>query len=159
EGSLGCTVVDSGFGPRLAEIEAGLAAAVPQAPRWLINTHWHFDHTDGNAAFAAADATILAHANCRFRLEILNSDSALYGGSSNIGNEGAVSARADLSFDRRDNARGIPKSVVVDEAFTWGEEHRPSIPWQDTVIYEAHVKGLTQLHEDVPPAWRGTYRG
>src|SRR5262249_49760485 len=99
------------------------------------------------------------HANCRFRLEILNSDSALYGGSSNIGNEGAVSARADLSFDRRDNARGIPKSVVVDEAFTWGEEHRPSIPWQDTVIYEAHVKGLTQLHEDVPPAWRGTYRG
>jgi glyoxylase-like metal-dependent hydrolase (beta-lactamase superfamily II) len=90
EGSLGCTVVDSGFGPRLAEIEAGLAAAVPQAPRWLINTHWHFDHTDGNAAFAAADATMLAHANCRFRLEILNSDSALYGGSSNIGNEGAV---------------------------------------------------------------------
>ena len=71
----------------------------------------------------------------------------------------AGSARADLSFDRRDNARGIPKSVVVDEAFTWGEEHRPSIPWQDTVIYEAHVKGLTQLREDVPPAWRGTYRG
>src|SRR5215472_16541572 len=69
QGSLGCTVVDSGFGPRLAEIEAGLAAAVPQAPRWLINTHWHFDHTDANAAFAAAGATILAHANCRFRLE------------------------------------------------------------------------------------------
>jgi cyclase len=68
EGSLGCTVVDGGFGPRLAEIERGLAAALPQAPRWLINTHWHFDHTDGNAAFAAAGATILAHANCRFRL-------------------------------------------------------------------------------------------
>jgi hypothetical protein len=43
-------------------------AAHPQAARWLINTHWHFDHTDGNAAFAAAGATILAHANCRFRL-------------------------------------------------------------------------------------------
>jgi glycogen operon protein len=71
----------------------------------------------------------------------------------------AGSARADLSFDRRDNARGMPKSVVVDEAFTWGEERRPSIPWQDTIIYEAHVKGLTQLREDVPPAWRGTYRG
>jgi len=71
----------------------------------------------------------------------------------------AGSARTDLSFDRRDNARGMPKSMVVDEAFTWGEERRPSIPWQDTIIYEAHVKGLTQLREDVPPAWRGTYRG
>ena len=69
------------------------------------------------------------------------------------------SPRADLSFDRRDNARGMPKSMVVDEAFTWGEERRPAIPWQDTIIYEAHVKGLTQLREDVPPAWRGTYRG
>jgi isoamylase len=71
----------------------------------------------------------------------------------------AGSARADLSFDRRDNARGMPKSVVVDEAFTWGKERRPAIPWEDTIIYEAHVKGLTQLREDVPPAWRGTYRG
>jgi isoamylase len=71
----------------------------------------------------------------------------------------AGSPRADLSFDRRDNARGMPKSMVVDEAFTWGEERRPSIPWQDTIIYEAHVKGLTQLRDDVPPAWRGTYRG
>src|SRR5467141_5034230 len=68
------------------------------------------------------------------------------------------SARGDLSFDRRDNARGMPKSMVVDEAFTWGEEPRPSIPWQDTIIYEAHVKGLTQLREDVPPAWRGRFR-
>jgi glycogen operon protein len=71
----------------------------------------------------------------------------------------AGSARADLSFDRRDNARGMPKSVVVDEAFTWGEDRRPAIPWEDTIIYEAHVKGLTQLRADVPPAWRGTYRG
>jgi isoamylase len=67
--------------------------------------------------------------------------------------------RADLSFDRRDNARGMPKAVVVDPAYTWGEERRPSIPWEDTIIYEAHVKGLTQLREDVLPAWRGTYRG
>jgi glycogen operon protein len=71
----------------------------------------------------------------------------------------AGSARTDLSFDRRDNARGMPKCVVVDEAFTWGKERRPAIPWVDTFIYEAHVKGLTQLREDVPPAWRGTYRG
>ena len=71
----------------------------------------------------------------------------------------AGSARADLSFDRRDNARGMPKGVVVDEAFTWGAERKPATPWEDTIIYEAHVKGLTQQREDVPPAWRGTFRG
>jgi isoamylase len=70
----------------------------------------------------------------------------------------AGSARADLSFDRRDNARGMPKAVVIDEAFTWGEERRPAIPFEDIIIYEAHVKGLTQQRDDVPPAWRGTFR-
>jgi isoamylase len=69
------------------------------------------------------------------------------------------SPRADLSFDRRDNARGMPKSVVIDPAFTWGSTHRPSVPWEDTIFYEAHVKGLTQLREDVPQAWRGLFRG
>ena len=67
--------------------------------------------------------------------------------------------RADLSFDRRDNARGMPKAAVIDEAFTRGEERRPLVPWEDTIIYEAHVKGLTQLRDDVPPAWRGKFRG
>ncbi len=69
------------------------------------------------------------------------------------------SPRADLSFDRRDNARGVPKAVVVDDSFNWGRrEERPNIPWEDTIIYEAHVKGLTQLREDIPPGVRGTYR-
>src|SRR5262249_29548899 len=53
----------------------------------------------------------------------------------------AGSARADLSFDRRDNARGMPKALVIDEAFSWGSERRPCISWEDTIIYEAHVKG------------------
>jgi glycogen operon protein len=69
------------------------------------------------------------------------------------------SARADLSFDRRDNSRGLPKSVVVDEAFTWGDDRSPNIPWHDTIIYEAHVKGLTVQRSDVPPGWRGSFRG
>jgi isoamylase len=71
----------------------------------------------------------------------------------------AGSARADLSFDRRDNARGMPKSVVVDQAFTSARDRLPHIPWESTIIYEAHIKGLTQLREDVPPAWRGFFRG
>ena len=55
------------------------------------------------------------------------------------------SPREDLSFDRRDNARAMPKATVIDETFNWGRrEPRPSISWEDTIIYEAHVKGLTK---------------
>jgi glycogen operon protein len=67
--------------------------------------------------------------------------------------------RDDLSFDRRDNAFGMPKCKVIDPAFTWGDDRRPNTPWHETVIYEAHVKGLTKLHPQVPPALRGTYAG
>ena len=52
--------------------------------------------------------------------------------------------REDLSFDRRDNAKFMLKSVVVDPAYTWGEDRHPHVAWEDTIIYEAHVKGLTQ---------------
>src|SRR5262249_42970350 len=61
------------------------------------------------------------------------------------------SSREDLSFDRRDNSRGMLKAVVVDELFHSRRQARPNVPWEDTIIYEAHVKGLTQLREDVPP--------
>jgi cyclase len=67
-GSPERTIVDTGYGPRVAEIEDAVAGVLGLTPRWVINTHWHFDHTDGNAAFAAAGATILAHANSRARL-------------------------------------------------------------------------------------------
>lgn len=50
-------------------------------------------------------------------------------------------------------------SVVVDAQFDWGTSRRPATRWRDTVIYEAHVKGLTQLHPDVPAELRGTYAG
>lgn len=69
------------------------------------------------------------------------------------------SPREDLSFDRRDNARGMLKAVVVDETFNWGRrEARPAIPWENTIIYEAHAKGLTNSRQDIPQALRGTYR-
>jgi isoamylase len=72
----------------------------------------------------------------------------------------AGNARADLSFDRRDNARWMPKTVVPPAgAARPPASHRPLVSWQDTIIYEAHVKGLTRLREDVPPDWRGTFRG
>jgi isoamylase len=65
----------------------------------------------------------------------------------------------DLSFDRRDSASGMPKCVVIDPAFTWGEDRPPRVPWHDTVICELHVKGFTMRHPGVPPDLRGTYAG
>ena len=65
----------------------------------------------------------------------------------------------DLSFDRRDNARSMLKSVVVDAAHTWSRERRPATAWEDTIIYEAHVKGLTQQRDEISAEARGTFRG
>ncbi|MGJ3263806.1 MAG: glycogen debranching protein GlgX [Salinarimonas sp.] len=68
-----------------------------------------------------------------------------------------LSPRGDLSFDRRDSAPAVPKAVVVDDSFSWGDDRAPNVPWSETVIYEAHVKGLTKLLDDVRIPERGTY--
>jgi glycogen operon protein len=47
--------------------------------------------------------------------------------------------------------------VVTHDAFPWGDDRRPEVPWADTVIYEAHVRGFTRLHPDVPELQRGSY--
>ena len=65
----------------------------------------------------------------------------------------------DLSFDERDSAPFVPKCQVVDPAFTWTRDRRPATSWERTIIYEAHVKGLTRRHPGVPEALRGTYAG
>jgi isoamylase len=66
-------------------------------------------------------------------------------------------ADADLSCDARDSAVGLPKCVVVDPAFSWGDDTSPRIPLHQTIIYELHVKGFTARHPQVPPELRGTY--
>ncbi len=66
---------------------------------------------------------------------------------------------ADLTFDKRDSAPFMPKCRVVDPAFTWGRERRPQVPWDRTIFYEAHVRGLTMTHPGVPPELRGTFAG
>src|SRR5262245_8355596 len=58
-----------------------------------------------------------------------------------------------------DSAAFVPRSVVVESAFSWGDDRRPCTPWNRTIIYEAHVRGLTVRHPDVPPELRGTYLG
>jgi len=65
----------------------------------------------------------------------------------------------DFSADPRDSSPGMPKCVVVDHAFTWGDDRPPAIPWNRTFIYECHVKGMSMLHPAVPEKLRGTYLG
>ena len=63
------------------------------------------------------------------------------------------------SFSRLDSAPHVPRGIVVDDRFDWGDDHPPAVPYSDTIIYETHVKGFTQLHPGVPPKLRGTYAG
>ena len=67
--------------------------------------------------------------------------------------------RADLEPDTSDSAAATPKSVVVDDTYDWSGDRPLRTPWQRTVIYETHVKGLTMAHPEVPEELRGTYTG
>lgn len=65
----------------------------------------------------------------------------------------------DVSFNADDSAPFMPKSVVIDPHFDWGNDARPMTPWHETTIYELHVKGFTRLCSEVPEPLRGTYSG
>lgn len=64
-----------------------------------------------------------------------------------------------LRPDDGDSAAGIPKSTVLDPAFDWGDDRPPGVPWNETIVYEVHVKGMTAQHPEVPESQRGTYAG
>ena len=66
---------------------------------------------------------------------------------------------ADLSFDSRDSAGFVPKAVVVDETFDWGDDQPPRTAWSETVLYEAHTRGFTVLHPDIIESQRGKFAG
>ncbi len=67
--------------------------------------------------------------------------------------------RKDLSFNDTDSSMFVPKSVVCETAYTWGKDMPPKVSWRDTVVYEAHTRGFTMLHPDVPSEYRGTFAG
>ncbi len=67
------------------------------------------------------------------------------------------STDADLRLDNRDNAPGMPKAVVVDDSFDWGNDRLVDVPWPESVIYEVHVKGFSKLCPQIPEELRGTY--
>ena len=68
-------------------------------------------------------------------------------------------AERDLEMNTTDSAAGLPKAVVIEPAFSWGDDRPLRTPWHNTIIYEAHVRGLTMLHPELAPAARGTYAG
>lgn len=68
-------------------------------------------------------------------------------------------AKQDLVMDKRDNARHQAKCRVLDTAFTWGDDRRPGVTWPDSIVYEAHVRGFTKQHPDIPDKLRGTFLG
>ncbi|HEY9886920.1 MAG TPA: glycogen debranching protein GlgX, partial [Candidatus Obscuribacterales bacterium] len=73
--------------------------------------------------------------------------------------EDATKDDRDLDFSALDDRDSIPKCVVVDPTFDWEGDRHPHTPWHETIIYEAHVKGFTKLHPDIPAPLRGTYAG
>jgi glycogen operon protein len=66
---------------------------------------------------------------------------------------------ADLEPDDEDDAEAIPRSIVVDQGFDWEGDRPPNRPWNETVIYETHVRGFTMTHPGVREDLRGTYAG
>ncbi|MGZ4729780.1 MAG: glycogen debranching enzyme, partial [Acidimicrobiales bacterium] len=68
-------------------------------------------------------------------------------------------AGPDGAPEPTDSAPFVPRSIVVNPFFDWGDDRPPRIPWHETIVYETHVRGLTMRHPDVPDEQRGTYSG
>lgn len=81
---------------------------------------------------------------------IINWDDSLFGYDIH-------SEEKDLSFSESDSAPFVPKSVVIDESFNWEDDTAPKVAYHHTIIYEAHVKGLTKQLDKIPDNIRGTY--
>jgi glycogen operon protein len=67
--------------------------------------------------------------------------------------------QADLTFDDRDDAWGVPRGVVIDDTFDWEDDRPPRTPFHESIIYETHVQGMTGTHPHIPHRIRGTYAG
>jgi isoamylase len=65
----------------------------------------------------------------------------------------------ESSRNDADSAPYVPKSVVINPFFDWGADRRPNTPWHRTVVYETHIKGFTERHQNIPQELRGTYAG
>jgi glycogen operon protein len=109
--------------------------------------HGPYDPANGNRFNAAK---LLFDPYARAISGQVHWDESLFGYQ--VGSEGR-----DLTIDTRNSAGHLPKCVVVETAFSWGNDRPPRTPWNRTVIYECHVKGMTARHPAIDPGIRGTY--
>jgi glycogen operon protein len=116
---------------------------------YAYRVHGPYDPGSGHR-FNAAKVVIDPYAKAVARA--IRWDDAMFG--YRIGDRAGDDVRDD-----RDSAPFAPLAAVIDPEFFWADDRPPRTPWHHTVIYEAHVKGLTALHPDVPPELRGTYAG
>ena len=123
-----------------------------------------FDGADGNTEVDRADradlpglACLPAGAAARPALRLSRARAVRAGARPAI--QPGQHAETDLSLDERDSAPLVPKSVVIDPAFDWGDDRPLRTPWHDSVLYEIHIKGFTARHPDVPSELRGSYAG
>ncbi len=80
-------------------------------------------------------------------------------GAGETGDPRVAPFSSDGVRDTTDSAPVVPKCVVTDPAFDWGDDRAPCVPWHETVIYETHVRGFSIGHPNIPPELRGTYAG
>ena len=133
----------------LPEVDAycwhGYLYGVAPGQRYGFRVHGPYDQANGNRC---NPAKLLIDPYARAIEGQVNWNRAVFGYD--------VSGRRP---NRADSARYVPRSVVVNPFFNWDNDRPPRTPLHETIIYEAHVKGLTQLHPDVPEELRGTYAG
>ncbi|HEY3738162.1 MAG TPA: glycogen debranching protein GlgX [Jatrophihabitans sp.] len=74
--------------------------------------------------------------------------------------EGTFTENPAVYHDNQDDsAPCVPRSVIIHDAYPWGDDHRPRVPWEETVIYELHVRGFTKRLPGIPEEERGTFAG
>lgn len=133
---------------RTHEIWHGFIPGVGPGTRYLLRAHGEYDPRAGHR-FNPAQALIDPYAKALDGEVVW--DPSMYSYELEDPDD-------DLVINETPNDGMMPKCVVIDESFDWGDDRSPNVPWLETVIYETHVKGMTKLHPDIPHDIRGTYR-
>jgi glycogen operon protein len=134
------------LGEHTFHVSHGYVPGVEPGTRYGLRVHGPWDPANG---LRYNPAKLLIDPYARAITGELRLDPAIFG---HVGSD-------DLQRNDSDSAPFVPHSVVTANGFDWSGDAHPQVPWSDTIIYEAHVKGLTARHPEVPPALRGTYAG
>ena len=147
-----CLIADDGterrirLGEQTFHVFHGYVPGLRPGQRYGFRVHGHWDPAHGQRF---NPSKLLVDPYAKAVCGSLQLDDAIYGSD----------PRDDTAMNGADSAAFVPHSVVASDVFDWGDEKSPKTPWAHTVIYEAHVKGFTMTHPDIPAEIRGTYAG